>query len=69
MTTYVAHNLDALVSMSPQAHVWLAQSLDHCVQLEVQEKQTFSSLLRLDQSISLLSLCKIAESKCNEMLY
>ncbi len=53
--------------MSPQAHVRLAQR--HCVQLELQEEQTFSSLLRLDESIRLLSVGRFAESKCNEMPY
>ena len=41
---------DQLVSMSPQAHVRLAER--QCVQLELQEEQTLSFLLRLDESVS-----------------
>ncbi len=56
---------DQSVSISPQAHAWLAQR--HCVQLELREEQTFSCQLRLDKSISLLSVSRFAESKCNEV--
>ena len=53
--------------MSPQAHVRLAQR--HCVHFDLQEQQTFSSLLRLDKSLNLLPVDRLAESKCNEVPY